>query len=199
LTAVSFGRSSIVFCALRSSETAKAVRPIGGSRAGFACAPRHRPPRLGCRPSSRRLRRHYGVGRIDVLVRHVMVVIHDALALTPGTCGKNTGAHRHASHKARDVVRRAAKEPLGQRALSRVRKTLPSFRDGLWGRARNSRTRAKPLISLVCVHGFRVRGRSLRPGMTIRQHFFRSLLSMSVIMRCARMRRRRSSWVRARR
>src|SRR5580693_4095848 len=55
-------------------------------------------------------------------------------------------------------------------------KTLPSFRDGLWGRARNPRTRAKPLISLVRVHGFRVRGRSPRPGMTIRQHFFRSLL-----------------------
>jgi hypothetical protein len=42
-------------------------------------------------------------------------------------------------------------------------KTLPSFRDGLWGRARNPRTRAKPLISLVRVHGFRVRGRSPRP------------------------------------
>ena len=108
---VSGGRLYL-FCALCASETAKAVRPIGGSRAGFACAPRRRPPRLGCRPSSRRLRRHYGVGRIDVLVSYVMVVIHDALALTPGTCGKNTGAHRHASHKARDVVRRAAKEPL---------------------------------------------------------------------------------------
>jgi hypothetical protein len=92
LTAVSFGRSSIVFCALRSSETAKAVRPIGGSRAGFACAPRHRPPRLGCRPSSRRPRRHYGVGRIDVLVSYVMVVIHDALALTPGIAAKILGS-----------------------------------------------------------------------------------------------------------
>jgi hypothetical protein len=88
------------------------------------------------------------------------------LAYTGGSVGRLIGADLLTLNKVQ--------------GLTGCGKTLPSIRDGLWGRARNPRTRAKALISLVRVHGFRVRGRSPRPGMTIRQHFFRSLLRAPV-------------------